>query len=65
MRRTELVRQLLEAFGADHPEAQLVLLHRGDTRERRGRIWLLPVQDFLLPLDPTRALGTGDLDLPS
>ena len=36
----------LETFGADYPEAELVLLYRGARRERRGRVWVLPVEDF-------------------
>ena len=43
----------LEAFGSDYPEAQLMLLYRGTTRERTDRIWILPVQEFLRGLDPT------------
>lgn len=46
----------LEAFGTDYPQAELVLLYRGDRRERRGRVWILPVDDFLEDLDPTNNL---------
>lgn len=46
----------LETFGVDYPEADLLLLYRGTTRERRGRSWILPVEDFLRALDPTRDL---------
>lgn len=46
----------LQAFGADYPEAELVLLFRGTTRERRGRVWILPVEEFLRNLIPTRGL---------
>ena len=44
----------LEAFGTDYPEAELLLLHRGAGRERRGRIWVLPVEEFLKNLIPAR-----------
>lgn len=44
----------LEAFGADYAEAELVLLYRGTVRERRGRTWILPVEDVLRALDPRR-----------
>ncbi len=46
----------LDAFGADYPQAELVLLYRGDRRERRGRVWIVPVEDFLRELRPDRAL---------
>lgn len=48
----------LESFRADYPEAELILLYRGTTRERRGRVWVLPVEDFLRKLDPARKLPT-------
>jgi len=41
-------------FPLDYPEAELLLLHRGAGRERRGRIWLLPVEQFLKNLFPAR-----------
>jgi len=44
----------LETFGADYPQAELILLYRGARRERRGKIWVLPVEDFLTNLDPAR-----------
>lgn len=53
--RTEDLRGL-KAFGADYPEADQILLYRGKDRERRGSIWILPVDDFLRSLDPTRSL---------
>jgi predicted AAA+ superfamily ATPase len=46
----------LESFGADYPQAELLLLYRGTSRERRGRIWILPVDDFLKRVDPARKL---------
>ena len=49
----------LESFGADYPEAELLLLYRGTSRERRGRIWVLPVEDFLKNLNPARKLSVA------
>ena len=46
----------LDSFGADYPQAALLLLYRGTRRERRGRIWMLPVEDFLKNLSPARKL---------
>jgi uncharacterized protein len=46
----------LEAFGTDYPGAQLMLLYRGPRRERRGRIWICPVGEFLGSLHPARTL---------
>ena len=53
--RTEDLRGL-DAFGAEYPEAELLFLYRGTARERRGRKWVLPVEDFLRTLEPTREL---------
>jgi predicted AAA+ superfamily ATPase len=50
----------LETFGADYPTAELILLYRGTQRERRGRIWLIPVESFLKDLRPTQELLAGD-----
>jgi predicted AAA+ superfamily ATPase len=49
----------LDAFGTDYPQAGLVLLYRGTRRERRGRVWILPVGDFLRSLTPARTLPVG------
>jgi predicted AAA+ superfamily ATPase len=46
----------LQAFGADYPEAELFLTYRGAARERRGRVWILPVDEFLRSLDPAKGL---------
>lgn len=46
----------LESFGDDYPQAELLLLYRGTSRERWGRVWVLPVEDFLKNLEPTRKL---------
>jgi predicted AAA+ superfamily ATPase len=46
----------LESFGADYPQADLLFLYSGTTRERRGRIWVLPVGDFLMDVSPGRKL---------
>jgi predicted AAA+ superfamily ATPase len=45
----------LAAFGSDYPEADLLLLYRGERRERRGRTWVLPVEELLRGLDPHTA----------
>ena len=46
----------LNAFGEDYPEAELVLTYRGSVRERRGRVWIVPVDEFLRSLHPARPL---------
>jgi len=46
----------LKAFGDDYPKAELVLLYRGTRRERRGRIRIIPVEEFLRSLTPGRTL---------
>lgn len=46
----------LNAFGADYPQAELLLLYRGRLRERRARIWIVPVEEFLEALNPARGL---------
>lgn len=50
----------LEAFGTDYPKAELVLLYRGTRRERRGRVWVLPVEEFLSVLHPARTIPMRD-----
>jgi uncharacterized protein len=47
----------LESFGADYPQADLLFLYRGTSRERRGRIRVLPVEDFLKKFSPARKLS--------
>lgn len=49
----------LDAFGTDYPQAELVLLYRGTRRERRGRVWILPVGEFLKALTPASTLPVG------
>jgi predicted AAA+ superfamily ATPase len=49
----------LDAFGVDYPRATLTLLYRGTRRERRGRAWILPVEQFLRDLDPTKDFPTA------
>jgi uncharacterized protein len=44
----------LESFGEDYRQAELLLLYRGKHRERRGRISILPVEEFLLALNPLK-----------
>jgi uncharacterized protein len=46
----------LEAFVQDYPQADVALLYRGTRRERRGPIWILPVDDFLRDLRPSSAI---------
>jgi predicted AAA+ superfamily ATPase len=46
----------LEAFATDYPQAEVLLLYRGTRRERRGRIWILPMEDFLESLHPSARL---------
>ena len=48
-----------ETHYGTYPEADLVLLYRATSRERRGRIWVLPVEEFLKNLNPTRKLTVG------
>ena len=46
----------LESFGEYYPQAELMLLYRGMRREKRGRIRILPVEEFLRSIVPARAL---------
>jgi uncharacterized protein len=46
----------LEAFTQDYPQAEVALLYRGTRRERRGPIWILPVDEFLRDLRPSSAI---------
>ncbi|MBI4219459.1 MAG: ATP-binding protein [Chloroflexi bacterium] len=46
----------LQAFVSDFPQAAPIFLYRGNVRERRGRVWILPVGDFLRELQPARAI---------
>jgi predicted AAA+ superfamily ATPase len=50
----------LEAFQADYPQAETLLLYRGHRRERRGRTWILPVEAFLRNLRPAKSLPVGE-----
>ncbi len=51
----------LRAFKADFPEAETLLLYRGEARFRRGDILCLPVEEFLRELRPDREiLPRGD-----
>ena len=47
----------LSAFGDEYPEAQRVLLYRGEYRLLRRGVLCLPVGEFLRVLDPGRGLG--------
>ena len=42
----------LQSFSQDYPEARLILLYRGDTRIKKDNIECIPVDDFLIGLDP-------------
>jgi len=44
----------LEAFAADYPKADVAMLYRGTRRERRGSVWIIPIEDFLRNLHPAR-----------
>jgi predicted AAA+ superfamily ATPase len=46
----------LRAFAADYPDVVPVLLYRGDVRERRGDIWIIPVDEFLRGLHPVSSV---------
>jgi predicted AAA+ superfamily ATPase len=46
----------LSAFGADYPEAERFLLYRGNRRELRNGVWILPVEEFLRGLRPSEPL---------
>jgi len=46
----------LETFGEDYPQAELILLFRGTRPERRGRIRILPIDNFLAQLIPGKLL---------
>ncbi len=46
----------LEAFVSDYPQAEALLLYRGTRRERRGGIWILPVEEFLRDLRPAASI---------
>jgi hypothetical protein len=48
--------QGLRAFREDHPAARALLLYRGKERlVFGGEVDVLPVEDFLLELDPKRS----------
>jgi predicted AAA+ superfamily ATPase len=54
----------IETFLQDYPQSEAMLLHRGEERVRVGRIWCVPVQDFLLGLHPGRGLTAWLRDRP-
>lgn len=47
----------LEAFKADYPECEALLLYRGSDRLKIGSVVCLPVDEFLRQLRPSRALS--------
>lgn len=46
----------LMSFAADYPEAEPLLLYRGDRALQKGPVRCLPVEEFLLALGPDRPL---------
>lgn len=46
----------LETLGADYPKCDLLLLYRGEERLRTGRVWCVPVDQFLKELHPAAGL---------
>lgn len=50
----------LETFAGDYPQAEVVMLYRGTQRERRGRVWIVPIEEFLTNLRPTNRLPTQE-----
>lgn len=46
----------IQTFASDYPQAEVALLHRGKQRERRGRVWVVPVEEFLQELTPARSI---------
>jgi predicted AAA+ superfamily ATPase len=53
--RPEYLRSL-EAFAAEYPECEPLLVYRGQERLRVGRIWCVPAEDLLRELHPARSL---------
>lgn len=49
----------LAAFAEEYPEAVPVLLYRGTEHLRIGKVWCLPVEEFLRDLRPDRPLPVG------
>lgn len=46
----------LMSFAADYPEAEPLLLYRGDRALQKGPVRCIPVEEFLLALGPDRPL---------
>ncbi|MEX2530530.1 MAG: AAA family ATPase [Gemmatimonadota bacterium] len=42
----------LKAFREDYPECEAVLVYRGERRMRKGAVLCMPVEEFLVSLDP-------------
>ncbi len=49
----------LRAFGEDYPEAECLLVYRGDRRLKKGNVLCLPAESFLTALRPGREPGAG------
>lgn len=46
----------LKAFREDYPEAETILVYRGDERRRIDNIWCIPAQEFLSGIQPDKVL---------
>ena len=46
----------LKSFRDDYPEAEALLLYRGNERLRMDDIWCLPAEEFMKELKPGRKL---------
>lgn len=44
----------LHEFSKDYPEATSVFLYRGSERLKKGNIYCIPVEEFLIKLDPAK-----------
>jgi len=47
----------LEAFCEDYPECTPIFVHRGKTRLKKKNILCIPCEEFLLSIDPNKALS--------
>lgn len=47
----------LRAFRDDYPESQALLLYRGPRRIRKGAVLCMPVEEFLVALEPGECPG--------
>lgn len=49
----------LEAFKADYPEAECLLLYRGQERLKKGNVLCLPCDNFLSALSPAKGIAAA------